>query len=148
MSNVGKGAILGAIAMVAITLIWTAAAGTSLGEACPAPMCECSPVPRAAILGFGLVVGVPWGVLFGCALGWLAGRLVVYRRLVLAAAAPALALVLASITTPFMHCSTDPHGLALFARAFVPLAFAALALESWTRPRAPLPIAISVPRTR
>jgi len=139
MTSVGKGAVLGAAAMVAITLIWTLAAGTAQGEACPAPMCECEPVPRVAILGFGIVVGVPWGVLFGCTLGWLADRLVDHRRLVLAGAAPALALVLAAITTPFMRCSTDPHGLALFARAFVPLAFAALALESWTRPRSPLP---------
>src|SRR5512135_2400777 len=141
MTNVGKGAILGAAAMVAITLIWMAAAGTARGEACPAPMCECSPVPRLVILGFGIVVGVPWGVLLGCALGYLAGHLVRYRRLVLAVPAPALALALAAVTTPFMRCSTDPHGIALFARAFVPLAMAALALERWTRPCTPLPVA-------
>ncbi len=133
MSNVGKGAVLGAAAMVAITLIWVAAAGTTRGPDCPGLQCECVPAPRTVILGFGTVVGVPWGIVFGCALGWLAGRLTTYRKLVLAAAAPTLAIVLAAITTPFMRCTTDPHAVTLFARAFVPLALAALALERWTR---------------
>lgn len=128
MTTVGKGAILGAIAMVATTLIWLGAGDEG---------------PAAATLGFGLVVGVPWGIAFGCALGALAGQFTVYRKAVLGIAAPVLALAVAALTTPFLRCSFGPHAVTLFARAFVPLALASLALESWTRPRSPLPIAIS-----
>lgn len=148
MTSIGKGAILGGAAMVAITVIWMAATGTAEGDCInPGPGwndgCQCNPVPGDAILLCGLVLGVPWGVVFGCAIGGLAPRITRHRKLVLAVLAPAIALVLAAITTPFMHCSTDPRGFALWSRAFVPLAIAALVLEAWTRPRSPLPVAIS-----
>lgn len=126
MSGIGKGAILGAIAMVATTLIWVAAGDGG------------SP---ATTLGFGLVIGVPWGIAFGCALGAFAGQLTVYRKPVLAIAAPVLALAVAALTTPFLRCSFGPHAVTLFARAFVPLALAALALERWTRQPDSLPLA-------
>jgi len=126
MTNVGKGAILGAIAMVATTLIWVAAGDGG---------------PPAATLGFGLVIGVPWGISFGCALGALASQLTVYRKPALAIAAPVLALAVAALTTPFLRCSFTPHAVTLFARAFVPLALAALALERWTREPERLPVA-------
>jgi hypothetical protein len=126
MTAIGKGAILGAIAMAATTLIWLAAGDGG---------------PPAATAGFGLVVGVPWGIAFGCALGALTTQLTAYRKAALAIAAPVLALAVAALTTPFLRCSFGPHAVTLFARAFVPLALASLALERWTREPERLPVA-------
>jgi hypothetical protein len=145
MTNGRKGAILGGAAMIAITVIWAVAAGSHEGECIGATGwpdgCQCDPVSPTAIFLTGLVVGTPWGVIVGALLGTVAGRLTPYRKPALALAAPATALILAMITAPFMSCLTDAHGAMLFARAFVPLALAALALERWTREPDPLPIA-------
>ena len=141
MSSVGKGAILGAAAMLAVALIWFAAADAEQAAECSRYPKDCIAVCPIIVLGYGLAIGVPWGIVFGALLGALADRLTTYRKPTLAVAAPALALALAAAATPFMHGITGPHIVTLFARAFVPLALASLALERWTRHPDPLPLA-------
>jgi len=147
MTSVRKGAIVGGIAIFAVTLIWALGASTDEGDCLDAtgPQwsdgCQCDPTPPDLIFTVGLVLGTPCGIACGALTAALAGATKRYRKLVLALAAPVFALLLAAIAAPAMVCSTDPSGVELFARAFVPLALAALALERWTHPPDPLPLA-------
>lgn len=146
MKSTHKGAILGAAAMVGISVTWAVAAGHewgTCGNFGPAP-CECSPVPRDAWLGGGICVGVPWGVLVGSICGGVAGRLVRDRRLVMATIGVAIACVLAVIGLVIAHCSTDPSLAGLWLRAAMITVPTALVLEHATRPAASVPAAIAV----
>lgn len=145
MKSTHKGAILGAAAMVGISVTWAMATGHDWGKCIdgawgPGP-CECTPVPRVAWLGGGLCVGVPWAVLAGSICGGVAGRIVRDRRLVMASLGAAVALVLALIGLAIVHCSTDPSVLGLLVRAAMITIPTALVLEHATRPAARVPLA-------
>lgn len=130
MTAVQRGALLGAATMLAITLVWTAMAGSTREGTCAwSHACLCQPAPASAFLIGGLVVGVPWGAITGGLAGALASRMSRHRRVVLVTLAVVLASALEAIARPFLRCSTDPDSLALWSSALVALVLAALTLD-------------------
>lgn len=130
MTAVHRGALLGAVTMLAIALVWAAmAGGTREGTCAWSQACLCRPVPASAFLIGGIVIGVPWGAIIGALVGALAGRLTRHRGLVLVTLAVVLASALEAIARPFLRCSSDPDSLALWSSALVALVLAGLALD-------------------
>jgi hypothetical protein len=130
MTAVQRGALLGSLTMLAITLLWsTMAGGTREGTCAWSHACLCHPMPMSTFIFGGLFVGVPAGGLGGALAGALVSRFPRHRRLILMVMAFAAASALEAIVRPFLRCSTDPDALALWMSAVVALVLGALALE-------------------
>jgi len=125
-----KGAVLGAAAITAVSVLWAAVAGRVDDTTCV----HFEPVPPEAFVFLGVAVGGPCALFAGAAIGGVAGRLRRLRRVSLVVIAALLACLLTALTGCVLQCSTDPVASVLWPRAFGPLAIGALVLEKWTRP--------------
>ena len=124
-----RGALLGALTMLAVTVLWSAMAGGHREGTCTwSHACLCHPMPMSTFMFGGLFVGVPWGALAGAIGGKLASRYPRRRHVILLTIAVAGASVLEAAVRPFLRCSTDPDALALWTSALVALVLGALTL--------------------
>jgi hypothetical protein len=129
-----KSALAGAAAALLVGVGWWLAAGNDDGLCTYADACQCTPIDGRMFLWAGALVGVPCGAVSGAAAAGLATRLPLrIRRGVLVAIAAGIAAVLVLLVSQQLRCSTDPTFASLWVRAFVPLAFAAIYVDSALR---------------
>ena len=124
-----KGALLGAAAIITISVLWAAVAGCVDDTTCV----HFEPDPGSFVF-LGVVVGVPCAMFAGAEIGSVARRLRRLRRVSLLLIAGLLACLLTALTECVVLCRTDPVASTLWPRAFGPLAIGVLVLERWTRP--------------
>ena len=140
MDGRSKGAWLGAVSIVTISLWWAAAAETHSDYSCV----HWDPAPADSIAWIGIMAGIPCAIFVGAPLGRAAERTRRHRHVLVVFAAALLASVLTLIGRIGMECSTDPSTSTLWLRAFLPLAIASSVLERWTRPHEPVPRATAL----